>query len=202
MHQKKMLLVLYNSILTSAKIPHELNISIIKPILKDPNKKTDLNNIRLISISNTLSQILEKLILISSPKLHIKHKNQFGFKANTSCNHALFSLKETILHYTENNSGIKVASLDAEKAFDRVWRVGLFYKLIDKLSPTLWLILKTYYESARGCIEVSDGSLSGFFPINIVVKQGGILSPALFRAFIDDLIQQCTKAIGAQLSIN
>ena len=90
-----MLLVLYNSILTSAKIIYELNISIIKPILKDQNKKTnDLNNIRPISISNTLSQILEKLIPISSPKLHTTHKTQFGFKSNTSCNHALFSLKE------------------------------------------------------------------------------------------------------------
>ena len=50
----------------------------------------------------------------------------------------------------------------------------------------------------RGCIEVSDGSLWGFFPVNIDVKQGGILSPALFQAYIDDLIQNCTKAnVGA-----
>ena len=30
-----------------------------------------------------------------------------------------FTLKETILHYTENKLGVKVASLDAEKAFDK-----------------------------------------------------------------------------------
>ena len=90
---KKLLLLFYNSILTSVKIPHDLNIAIIKPILKDPNKNTDeLNNIRPISISNTLSQILEKLILINSAKLQTTHKTQFGFKANTSC-----TLKETIL---------------------------------------------------------------------------------------------------------
>ena len=81
--------------------------------------------------------MFEKLILMNSPKLKLTHKNQFGFKPKTSCNHALFTLKETILKYTENNTGIKVASLDAEKAFDKVWRNGLFFKLIDKLSPTL-----------------------------------------------------------------
>jgi hypothetical protein len=56
----------------------------------------------------------------------ITHRNQFGFKKKTSCNHALFTLKETVLYYTENKSGCKVASLDAEKAFDKTWRDGLF----------------------------------------------------------------------------
>ena len=142
---KNIILYFFNSILFSAKIPENLNTSIIKPILKDPDKKTDdLNNIRPISISNCFAQLLEKLILIRSPKLKITHNNQFGFKQNTSCNHAIFTLKETILNYTENNTGIKIASLDAEKAFDKVWRNGLFSKLIDKLDPTMWYILKIY----------------------------------------------------------
>ena len=71
---------------------------------------------------------------MKSPKLQIIHKNQFGFKKKTSCNHALFSLKETILNYTENKTGIKIASLDAEKAFDKVWRDGFFFKLIGSFS--------------------------------------------------------------------
>jgi hypothetical protein len=101
--------------LFSAKIPDKLNISIIKPILKDSGKNTeDLNNIRPISISTCFAQIFEKLILILSPELKISHANQFGFKEKTSCNHALFTLKETILHYTENRTGIKIVSLDAE----------------------------------------------------------------------------------------
>ena len=124
---KNIILYFFNSMLFSAKIPVNLNISIIKPILKDPDKKSDdLNNIRPISISTCFAQILEKLILIRSPGLKITHKNQFGFKQKTSCNHALFTLKETILHYTENKTGIKIASLDAEKAFDKVWMNGLF----------------------------------------------------------------------------
>jgi hypothetical protein len=46
------------------------------------------------------------------------HKNQFGFKRGTSCNHAVFVLKETIIRYIENGSACKIASLDAQKAFD------------------------------------------------------------------------------------
>jgi hypothetical protein len=62
-------------------------------------------------------------------------------------------VKETILNYTENRSSCKIASLDAEKAFDRVWRDGLFYKLYKKIHPSYWYILKKYYDSSQGIIR-------------------------------------------------
>ena len=89
----------YNSLLIFKIIPENFNTSIITPIIKDNNKKTDdINNIRPLSISNCFAQIFEKLILVSSPDLNKAHKNQFGFRKNTSCNHALFVTKETILN--------------------------------------------------------------------------------------------------------
>ena len=85
--------------LYSSKIPNKLNILIIKPILKNQEKMSDdLNNIRPISISTCLAQIFEILIHIKSPRLNSTHKNQFGFKHKISCNHAIFTLKETILN--------------------------------------------------------------------------------------------------------
>ena len=127
--------------------------------------------------------------------------NQFGFKYKRSCNHAIFTFKETILNYTENRPGIKIVSLDAEKAFDKVWRNGIFYKLIDKMDLSLWFLLKTYYDSSQGTIELGNGSLSELFDISIGVKQGGILSPALFHMYIDDLIFEITnKNLGAQIN--
>jgi hypothetical protein len=199
---KNILLHFYNSILFSAKIPDKLNKSIIKPILKNQDKKTDdINNIRPISISTCLAQILEKLILINSPCLKLTNKNQFGFKYKTSCNHAIFTLQETILKYSENRTGIKIVSLDAEKAFDKIWRDGLFFKLIKKIDQTLWYVLKMYYDSSQGTIEIGEGVLSDLFPISIGVKQGGILYPYLFHAFIDDLIFEVTnEKIGAHLN--
>ena len=124
------MLFIFNSILYSGNIPKGVNISIMKPILKDHYKKTDeVNCIRPISIPNCFFQIFEKLIFLKSYKLKMTHKNQFDFKPQTSCNHALFTLKEAILKYTENKTGIQIVSLDAEK----IWRNGLFFKLIDKL---------------------------------------------------------------------
>ena len=64
----------------------------------------------------------------------------------------------------------------------------------------MWYILKIYYDSSQGTIDLGNGILSELFPLTVGVKQEGILSPSLFYAFIDDLIHQCTKKnIGAYL---
>ena len=195
---EEFILFFFNKILELMKIPKNFNVSIIKPILKDQEKSTDdINNIRPISISNCFAQIFEKLILINSPNLMVTHRNQFGFKKKTSCNHAIFTLKETILYYTENKTGCKVASLDAEKAFDKTWRDGLFYKLLPKMDLSFWYILKMYYDSSKGTLLFND-ELLDLFDINVGVKQGGMISPDLFGNLIDDLIKECIEAkIGA-----
>ena len=62
----------------------------------------------------------------------------------------------------------------------------------------MWYILKIYYDSSKGPIDIGDGLLSDMFTISFGVKQGGILSPFLFHAYIDELIYYCTDAnIGA-----
>ena len=90
-------------------------------------------------------------------------------------------------------------SLDAAKAFDKLWRVGLFYKLIDYVDPVIWRILFNYYSDSFIIVCV-DGLLSDPFRTSEGVKQGGILSPFLFNFFLDDLITSCQNlGIGASI---
>ena len=50
------LLNFFNSIILSYKVPESLNISIIKPIIKNQLKPTDdINNIRPLSVSNCIA---------------------------------------------------------------------------------------------------------------------------------------------------
>ena len=44
------------------------------------------------------------------------------------------------------------------------------------------------YENASSCVRVNDVD-SDWFPINLGVKQGYVLSPTLFDMFINDLMQ-------------
>ena len=60
------------------------------------------------------------------------------------------------------------------------------------MEAVLCCLLKIYYDSSQSTIDLGYGVLSDLFPISIGVKQGCILSPALFHAFIDYLIHEVT----------
>ena len=91
-------------------------------------------------------------------------------------------------------------SLDIRKAFDRMWREGLYYKLIGKMEMTYWRAIVNYYDVSEAMVRV-DGVNSYKFKTIQGVKQGGILSPYLFNFFIDDLINSCDIAnVGAKVA--
>jgi hypothetical protein len=189
-----------NNIFEIGCFPKEFNLCKLLPIIKNFNKPNDdLNNIRPISISNTIAQLFERLLLNRNYKNFNTSKNQFGFKKNSSCKLALFCIKETIIDYLEKNSECYILSLDAEKAFDKLWRDGLFYKLIKKLEKREWLILKRYYNDSEAKI-ICNNQFSDQFKIVTGVKQGGILSPFLFNTFIDELVEGILEMnIGANI---
>ena len=119
---KEKILFFFRYIFKYGVIPSTLNTSHIVPLIKDFSKPTNtIGNLRPISISNTLAQIFERLILIKSPQITQFHENQFGYKKNTSCSHALFTFKETVIQYLDKKQHCFAVSLDAVKAFDRIW---------------------------------------------------------------------------------
>ena len=79
-------------------------------------------------------------------------------------------------------------SLNAEKAFDKVWRAGLFHNLKEKnIDLDTLKILKNYYDVSQGMIKLNE-NIPNRLNINCGLKQGGILSPFLLNFFFNDLI--------------
>jgi hypothetical protein len=64
--------------------------------------------------------ICEKLVLMEIRKDHEDHRQQFGFKPNSSCAHATFVLKEICRYNESKNKTTYVIAIDAIKAFDSV----------------------------------------------------------------------------------
>lgn len=129
----------------------------------------------------------------------MKSSKQFGYKKNTSCKHAYFIVKETINYYKHGSSEIKLVSLDATKAFDKLWRAGLFFKLYDKIEKWIWRSIVAYYEKSQIIVKYKD-KMSDVYKTTEGVKQGGIMSAYLFNVFINDLIEECLKmGIGAKI---
>ena len=126
---------------------------------------------------------------------------KFGYK-KTSCKQAYFAVNETINYYISGVSTIHLASLDATKAFDKLWRDGLFFKLKDKINSCLWRIIVSYYNNSKIIVKMG-AEKSEAYRTTEGVKQGGVLSPYLFNFFIDEMITSgLAKNTGAKLGKN
>jgi hypothetical protein len=155
---KTKLFFFFNFIFHYGVIPDDFNVTHIIPIKKDKKIKTDdINNLWPISISNILAQIFERLLLNKMSEINKTHDNQFGYKNKTSCTHALFVFKETIIKQVENNMHIFAALLDAIKAFDNLWRQALYLKMKKKdILFSAIILLRIYYDKLAGKIKVNN----------------------------------------------
>ena len=70
--------------------------------------------------------------------------------------------------------------LDIQKAYDTVWRDGLWYKLWDMgIKGRMWCVIKKMYMSSRNAVLL-EGEKSDLFNVEQGVAQGCSLSPILF----------------------
>jgi hypothetical protein len=87
-------------------------------------KNNDINNVRPITISDSLANIFEMYILQNRSQVP---ETQSGFKHKSSTNHAIYVLDETIKHYKNRRKTLYMCAIDARKAFEKVNRDKLLH---------------------------------------------------------------------------
>ena len=115
---------------------------------------------------------------------------QAGFRPDYRTTDHLFTLKTLINKYVyKNKTPIYAAFIDFSKAFDSVWRPGLYKKLLNLgIGGNFYRVLKSMYSSTKFAIK-KNGLISQTKEFDSGVKQGDGLSPLLFNIFIIDLPQ-------------
>ncbi len=166
-----------------------INIGYIITIIKDATgNPKDSDNTRPITISETISMVLEEMVMRDVLRKCKLNRHQFGFRANSSCAHAIFSIKEIALDARKNGRNAIGLFLDFSKAFDKVNRTKLWYALIKNASPKYWLLLKNYYRQMKTYVIDEEGGYTEPFESKVGVKQGGKLSPFLYNLLVNDLL--------------
>jgi len=85
------------------------------------------------------------------------------------------------------------AFLDIQKAYDRVWRQGLWFILRKYgIRGKLWRVLKNLYAKVESCVRLGK-YCTDFFEILVGLRQGCLLSPMLFDIFINGLAEEIIK---------
>jgi len=112
-------------------------------------------------------------------------EEQAGFRKNRSTTDQIFILTEIVKNRRPKPTFC--AFIDIAKAYDKVWRNGLWYKLWQYgIRGKMWRILKNIYEKVESSILLGENR-TDWFSIEVGLRQGCVLSCILFILFINDL---------------
>ena len=194
---------LFNCILHSEIFPEAWGLGIIVPLFKS-GEPEDPNNYRGISINSCISKLFTMLLndrLTNFTEVnHTIHFNQLGFRKGFRTADHVFTLKTIIDKTMKDKKNLHVCFVDFKKAYDTVWRDGLFLKLFNNnVSSKFVNLLQSMYKSLRCCVKLPTG-LSQPFASLAGLRQGCNLSPLLFNIFINDFIN-CLSEIKSDCPV-
>ena len=184
--------------LNSGVFPEKFKISRTVPIFKQGDPSI-CDNYRPISLTQTFSKILKKMVAIKLTN-HLElnkilYKHEYGFRRGISSEHNLLQVTNFIGPALNENKWCIGIFLDLKKAFDCV-RHDILLQKLKKFGVTGvahdWF--SSYLSNRSQYVEI-DGFLSTKKDLNISVLQGSVLAPLLFLCFINDLFMASALAI-------
>jgi hypothetical protein len=183
------LLRLFNLILETGEFPDNWRLSYLTPIFKKGDIN-DPNDYRGIALSSCFSKLF--LSIINERLSNYMEKNglidpaQHGFRKQHSTIDNIFVLNTLIRKAKSEKKNLYVCFVDFSKAFDRVWRTGLLYKLSNLgINDSIYSLIKSLYEDINYVIKTPNG-VSSTLGSSAGVKQGCVCSPLLFNIYIND----------------
>ena len=99
--------------------------------------------------------------------------------------------------YVVEAARIRTAFIDVKKAYDTVWRDGLWKRLWDEgVRGKLWRVVQSMYRVVQSAVLVGEEQTE-WFDLSTGVRQGCVMSPILFSLFVNGLAREINKkAVG------
>ena len=198
---------LFNEVWEHEELPAQWKQAVIVPLHKD---KLECSNYRGISLLCHTSKVFSSIILqrIKLRTEEILSEAQAGFRTDRSTVDQIFTLRQLAEKYEEFGKQLYVCYIDFRKAFDSIWRKGL-WKVMRHLGypEKIIRILENAYTGTFSAVRVG-GDLSNWFKMIVGVLQGCVLSPLLFNIFLEVVTALATGGsdrgalIGGQLIEN
>ena len=145
-------------------------------------------------MTSCLGKILERIVadrlMYVLESRDVINKNQAGFRQNRATTDQVLKLVQSAsdqLHSREQSKLTICTFFDYEKAYDKVWRDGLLYKMARLGVPKRFLRYTRHFLSGRITTVKVNGVRSKTIRLNEGLPQGSCISPLLFLIFINDI---------------
>ncbi|KAF0703491.1 putative RNA-directed DNA polymerase, partial [Aphis craccivora] len=200
---KKLLLDIYNNIWHSGVISKEWKKGIIIPILKPGKNKHTTEGYRPITLLNTMTKIMEKIINLRLiwflEKNEILSKEQSGFRHSRSTMDNLITIKTEIENAFKHKQILGMISLDITKAYDSVWRHRIL-SLLSKIltNGNMFKYITNFLKERQFQVKVSH-TLSKTFNQENGIPQGSSLAVTLFLLAINEIVETIKVPVKANL---
>ena len=94
----------------------------------------------------------------------------------------MFAVWQVCEKYLANWKDVFWAFMDLEKAHDTIDRHGMWQMLrVYGVGRKLLKAVESFYVDSRACVWVGN-DVSEWFPVNVQLRQGCVMSPWLFNA--------------------
>jgi hypothetical protein len=185
---KEAMRLLYNIVLVSGKQPSTWSKNRTVLIPKPGNDLAMIANYRLITISSLLCRIYWGIIDNRLQQQLSFSPRQKGFVHEAGCFNNINFLNE-ILRDAKTKEGVTIAQLDISKAFDTVPHkaIGPALRRLG-VSPAIRASITTSYNKVTTDIRHKGTKIT--IALKRGVKQGDPLSPFIFNAVLDPLLDQ------------